>query len=408
MDDDIWDIRINLDGKDNLERTLSESDVTFLNLLALIETEGYGISDNIYYVKEKGIGIAGMDLLDGHSKVQQMVELYEDKRSVSLTVIKRGSTLPSNINTAAVEEQIPISEIGNPIVYTVDDDGVVLPSQECTQLTEDPECMYLLTQQSNNVENDHENDHENDMQILEVGDGDGGYLFNEQGTEHIVDEEQEDMEEDEQEDMEEDEDSEMEDDENYTPEHINETESDEDEPNHDLNKRKRGALEHESYFAEEPEDLFNASDCSDVDKDEPVTVNKKKEPVRKGPTSRSHCSQQSTTTPDWLPSDDEGPDGDLDPEDDDGFEKLSWALPKGRKSRAKKKQPRVWYDESRLQPEEGLCLRMCFLDVYQFRRAVQTLHIAQLRNFRYHRNCKDRVIVKCAQEKCPFLWLVLR
>ena len=83
---------------------------------------------------------------------------------------------------------------------------------------------------------------------------------------------------------------------------------------------------------------------------------------------------------------------------------MSWAIPNGRKSRAKKRKPRQWYDESRLRPEEGLCFQMCFLDVYQFRRAVQTLHIAQLRNFRYHRNCKDRVIVHCAQgkDKCPF------
>ena len=157
-------------------------------------------------------------------------------------------------------------------------------------------------------------------------------------------------------------------------------------------------------------DLYCDSDGSDDDTDcelvpEPVAVaakQKKKEPVRKGPTTRAHCSQQSTTPADYVPSDDEGPDVDLDPLDDDGFESMSWVMPKGRKSRAKKREPRVWYDESRLQPEQGLCLKMCFLDVYQFRRAVQTLHIAQLRNFRYHRNYKDRVIVKCSEKDCPF------
>jgi hypothetical protein len=56
-----------------------------------------------------------MEVLDGMSKVEQMIKLYEEKTCINLTVIKRGSTLPGNINKAAVEEQIPISEIGNPI-----------------------------------------------------------------------------------------------------------------------------------------------------------------------------------------------------------------------------------------------------------------------------------------------------
>ncbi|KAM0928018.1 hypothetical protein ACQ4PT_002218 [Festuca glaucescens] len=92
-----------------------------------------------------------MELLDGMRKVEQMVELYEEKKCITLTVIKGGSTLPSNINTTAVEEQIPISEIGKPVVYIVGDDGVVLPSQECTELTEDSDMLYLCTQQSNNM-----------------------------------------------------------------------------------------------------------------------------------------------------------------------------------------------------------------------------------------------------------------
>jgi hypothetical protein len=189
-----------------------------------------------------------------------------------------------------------------------------------------------------------------------------------------------------------------------------ETESDEEselnEKLIDLKKRKR-ARSKQLCEDEEAEDIFCDSDNSDDDSDcevlqETVAVTKKKLPVRKGPTTRSHCSQQSTTPADWLPSDDEGQDGDLDPEDDDGFETMSWALPKGRKSRAKKMDPRVWYNESRLHPEQGLCMKMCFQDVYQFRRALQTLHIAQLRNFRYHRNCKDRVMAVCSTEGCPF------
>ena len=89
MDDEAWDVRFNLDGKDNLERCLGKSDITYLNLLALIEGEGYGINDSMYFVKEKSRGIAGMELLDGMKKVEQMIKLYESKKSISLTVYQR-------------------------------------------------------------------------------------------------------------------------------------------------------------------------------------------------------------------------------------------------------------------------------------------------------------------------------
>ena len=47
LDDEIWEIRFHFPGLDNLERTLSKSDITVLNLLALIEGHGYGIRDSM-------------------------------------------------------------------------------------------------------------------------------------------------------------------------------------------------------------------------------------------------------------------------------------------------------------------------------------------------------------------------
>jgi hypothetical protein len=102
-----------------------------------------------------------------------------------------------------------------------------------------------------------------------------------------------------------------------------------------------------------------------------------------------------------VPSSDEGKD-ELLSDDNDGFEAMNFVLPNGKKSRAKKMKARMWYDERRFQPDEQLCLKLCFVDVYQFRRAVQQLHIAQLRNYYLHRNCKGRVIAKCLEKGCPF------
>jgi hypothetical protein len=77
-------------------------------------------------------------------------------------------------------------------------------------------------------------------------------------------------------------------------------------------------------------------------------------------------------------------------------------LPRGKKSKDEKNIPRKWYDESRLQLEEQLCLKLCFVDVYQFRRVVLQLHIAKLGNYYYAQNWKDRVIAKCTETCCPF------
>jgi hypothetical protein len=46
---------------------------------------------------------------------------------------------------------------------------------------------------------------------------------------------------------------------------------------------------------------------------EPVPLKDRKNPCKKGPTDRSHNSQQSTTPVDFAPSSDEGENVDLDP-----------------------------------------------------------------------------------------------
>ena len=59
MDNEIWAIRFNFPGVDNLERTLFKSDITVKNLMALIEGRGYVYNDRMYYVKKKGKGFDG-------------------------------------------------------------------------------------------------------------------------------------------------------------------------------------------------------------------------------------------------------------------------------------------------------------------------------------------------------------
>jgi hypothetical protein len=88
--------------------------------------------------------------------------------------------------------------------------------------------------------------------------------------------------------------------------------------------------------------------------------------------------------------------------DDDGFETPISIAPKYQKSRAKPLPPRVWYDEGRLLGGEQLCLKMCFVNMHQFRRALKNYHILQSRDYEYIRNDGDRVNVCCVNEHCQF------
>jgi hypothetical protein len=80
--------------------------------------------------------------------------------------------------------------------------------------------------------------------------------------------------------------------------------------------------------------------------------------VRRCPTTRSHSSVLEEFKPDFNPSSDEEDHGLLFDSEDDGHEAPSFILQKGKKSRAKKRKPRIWYNDKLEQPHQQLCLYM--------------------------------------------------
>ena len=108
------------------------------------------------------------------------------------------------------------------------------------------------------------------------------------------------------------------------------------------------------------------------------------------------------TFEDYVPEADEfvfpGCDGVSEDED------LVECLPSGRKKRYKKKKERVWYDSSLPLAHEQLSKGLCFTTVYELRKALRNYHVRILRNFEYHRNDPQRVIVWCTQREhgCDF------
>jgi hypothetical protein len=117
-----------------------------------------------------------------------------------------------------------------------------------------------------------------------------------------------------------------------------------------------------------------------------------------GPTSRSHYEAVEDQWEDFVPSSDEdNSPGDVG-DSDDGFTKKH-KIPCGRKRKLKKLKKRVWYDPHRDDAHLQFCKKLCFKDVYEFRVALRNYHIAQLRNFAYHRNTPQSIIVICTAQR---------
>jgi hypothetical protein len=53
-----------------------------------MEKEGYGLSDSMYYVKDEGEGLNGLEVVDNNMKVEEMVRKYERSRKLVLTVMR--------------------------------------------------------------------------------------------------------------------------------------------------------------------------------------------------------------------------------------------------------------------------------------------------------------------------------
>jgi hypothetical protein len=52
----------------------------------------------MYYVKEKWKGMAGMEIVDSMTKVEEMLALYEHELVLEVTVFKRKSAAPASLN----------------------------------------------------------------------------------------------------------------------------------------------------------------------------------------------------------------------------------------------------------------------------------------------------------------------
>ena len=88
LQSEMWELFIQFDGMKFVQHTLRRSDIRYLNLLSLMEKEGYGMGDSMYYVKSEGEGLNGLELVDSNAKVLQMIKKYESIKKLVLTVMR--------------------------------------------------------------------------------------------------------------------------------------------------------------------------------------------------------------------------------------------------------------------------------------------------------------------------------
>ncbi|KAM0857193.1 hypothetical protein ACQ4PT_048645 [Festuca glaucescens] len=389
LDDEIWEIRFNFSGEDNLERTISRSDITVLNLLALVEQRGYGIRDYMYYVKERGKGKKGMEVVDSMSKVDEMLELYDSDKVLNLTVVKHKAEWPIGLNREDVEAK---DLVDVPVVLSDNNSGINFMAAEVEEVypvaIDYSDVLYIGTQQSSNmnkgkakevVESDEDEedledgyDSDNEVDDNEVDDNEGGYMYydGEYRPELAAAEREAAIE------------AELELMKKLRKQRHARENAENEEIMEKLNKMKEQKADPFLHFEGDTdvEEMFEPEEDSEVEEITEKEMPVKKKVAKCGPTSSSHHEVVKFDEGNYfMPSSDEDSSPDeLGDSDDDGFVS-KFVSATGRKRRLKKMKKR-------------------------FRRALRTYHIAQLRNFEYWRNNSDRIIVLCprADTGCPF------
>ena len=120
MNSEVWNVRIHFDGLDNIERTIGRDDVTFMNIVALMETHGYGIMDSIYCTKGEGL-----ELVQNNGKIYELLYFFQSTKVLNLTV-KRGR--PVAAKSLIRYEDPVVYDLTPPPVYVVDTQGSVQAS----------------------------------------------------------------------------------------------------------------------------------------------------------------------------------------------------------------------------------------------------------------------------------------
>uniref|UniRef100_M8BYI3 CCHC-type domain-containing protein n=1 Tax=Aegilops tauschii TaxID=37682 RepID=M8BYI3_AEGTA len=102
-------------------------------------------AEGIVFAREEGKGLEGVEALDTEEALEEMLDLFVDKKVLNISVRKATDPSPAD------EEQIPIDHVGEPVVYRVSQEGVLYPASNASLPSLTPDEPYMNTQQSSNL-----------------------------------------------------------------------------------------------------------------------------------------------------------------------------------------------------------------------------------------------------------------
>jgi hypothetical protein len=59
----MWELYIQFGGAKFVQTSMRRCDIRYLSLLGLMEKEGYGLYDSMYYAKDEGEALHGLKIL---------------------------------------------------------------------------------------------------------------------------------------------------------------------------------------------------------------------------------------------------------------------------------------------------------------------------------------------------------
>jgi hypothetical protein len=122
---------------DNLERSIGRDDITYMNIVAMIEARGYRFGDSVY------CRMGGkMHLVENNQKIYELLLHFDETQVLNLTV-KRDRHVVSKENKSGEQGSIAgdsssclinysapiVYDFSPPTIYVVNDDGQVFTSQ---------------------------------------------------------------------------------------------------------------------------------------------------------------------------------------------------------------------------------------------------------------------------------------
>ena len=90
---------------DNLERSICRDDITYMNIIAMLETRGYGFGDSVYCRMD-----GEMQLVENNVKIYELLLHFDSTKVLSLTV-KRGRYGVGKKNKKAEQGSIAVGNV---------------------------------------------------------------------------------------------------------------------------------------------------------------------------------------------------------------------------------------------------------------------------------------------------------